>query len=388
MERAVTSASNIFRRYLCPGSERLEAGLPEEDSEEAKEGTLLHKHDADPALERKKLKPNQRDLLEISEKLRHEVLNRTIEQFGLEDGGEEDFGHEREMWLHRGIKSLFPGHCDDWWYWAKEKLLIVLDKKFGFKEVTPANSNLQLRTYAVMGAELHEVENCVVAITQPRLPFEQRLTMAVYNRSEIAAARAQLYRIWDEAEKPEAPLVAGEEQCNYCKARLFCPARAAKAEKGLAPVLPIDPSLSVANREAVVIERLSACNNEQLERMHEAVRLSKMVDDPLHELMRSRIAAGEMPGWKLGKETEMREVTDVAAAQTIMAEVLAPNRFLESCKVSLTKLEEGYRDQYGATWKEAKDKVNDLLGPVIERHAKKPSVLKDGKTLTAGTAAK
>ena len=46
MNRANTSASNIARRELCPGSAAAEEGLPEEDSEDAEEGTLLHKIDA------------------------------------------------------------------------------------------------------------------------------------------------------------------------------------------------------------------------------------------------------------------------------------------------------------------------------------------------------
>jgi hypothetical protein len=46
MSRALTSASNLFRRQLCPGSARMEEGLPDEDSEMSREGTLLHDYAA------------------------------------------------------------------------------------------------------------------------------------------------------------------------------------------------------------------------------------------------------------------------------------------------------------------------------------------------------
>jgi hypothetical protein len=82
MQRAVTSASNIHRRSLCPGSERMEAGLPDEDSEQSVEGRLLHRYAADPTADRKKLKPNQRDLLEINDRLIREVYEIVNAKFG------------------------------------------------------------------------------------------------------------------------------------------------------------------------------------------------------------------------------------------------------------------------------------------------------------------
>jgi hypothetical protein len=380
--RPVTSASNIFRRALCPGSERLETGLPEEDSAEAKEGTMLHAFDAagknHPHLDWSTLKPHQRDLLEISDKLRNEVLNRVIEQFGLLDGGEDDFGHERELFLHRGIKSLFPGHCDDWWYWGGEKkTLVILDKKFGYKEVTEAAANLQLRAYAVMGAELHDVENCVVAITQPRLPFDRRLTMAVYNREEIAAAREQLYQIWDACKAPDAPLHATEEGCRYCRARAICPELSKTIQENFA-IVPAVTGLTKTAREAVIEERIKQASDVDLQKMFEAVHLAGFVKEPLFEEMRARIRDGQMPGYELGKESEVREVTDTARAVAAILYLGIPqDRAMAACKLAVGKVEEAYRDTHdGCTWKDAKDAVNTALDDVIERKPKKPSIEK------------
>lgn len=77
--RATTSASNLFRRALCPGSATLEAGLPEEDSEQSREGQLLHDYSAHPEYERKMLKPAQRDLLQIADDLTKTVIE-TVER--------------------------------------------------------------------------------------------------------------------------------------------------------------------------------------------------------------------------------------------------------------------------------------------------------------------
>jgi hypothetical protein len=51
MIRMTTSASNLLRRKLCPGSANAERDIPEQpESEDATEGTLLHAMMADPSM--------------------------------------------------------------------------------------------------------------------------------------------------------------------------------------------------------------------------------------------------------------------------------------------------------------------------------------------------
>src|SRR5215471_7073109 len=97
--RAATSASNLFRRALCPGSERLEEGLPDEDSPESREGTLLHEYDANPQLDRSVLTPDQRDLLRISEALDNFVFARCVHEYGLDGTQDAHFVDYREVEL-------------------------------------------------------------------------------------------------------------------------------------------------------------------------------------------------------------------------------------------------------------------------------------------------
>jgi hypothetical protein len=220
--RPTTSASNIFRRKLCPGSEKLEAGLPEEETELSVGNTRLHQYYANPKLDRSFLNTQSQDLLRIADDLDSYVFSRVRDQFQLSEGFEEGF--ERELIALKGEDGETPGHCDRYRYWPEDRFLLILDVKFGFKVVTPANANLQLRTYAMGAFEQFDVEDCVVAITQPRLPYGQRVTLAAYDRNEMALAREELGRIRAASRREDAPLIAGEEQCRYCKARVFCPA--------------------------------------------------------------------------------------------------------------------------------------------------------------------
>lgn len=372
-DRPVTSASNIARRALCPGSERLETGLPEEDTEQSIEGVLLHKHSADPTLDRKKLKPNQRDLLEINGRIVREVFERVSNQFGLEAVADAK-GFEQEFWIHRGIKSLFPGHVD--LYELTGKLLVVLDYKFGYKVVTSASANLQLRSYAVMGAELHDCDHVVVAITQPRLPVEDRITMAVYSRADIESSREQLYQIWDACKKPDAPLVAGEEQCRYCKSKLICPAFRASVTEPLS--LVPTPNGTKEAKLAEAEQTLAACSDVDLGRILEAIQFSEFLKDIARDVARERIRAGTMEGYRLGKESEVREITDAAAALDLLSGEIGMRDIIlgRACKMSIGTVEEIIRETKGGTWKDARQKVDDLLADVIERKTKKPSIEK------------
>ena len=202
----------------------MEAGLPEEDSVQSIEGRLLHEFDANPSLDRSTLKPQQQDLLRISAELDDFVFARVAEQFGISADEVFEEGREKELMALSGTKAETPGHCDRYRYWPGRKLLLIRDAKFGFKIVTPAAANFQLRTYGIGGAEEWDVEDVVVAITQPRLSYSERVTMAAYTREDIEASKKELSAIRFASAKPDAPLVAGEEQCRYCRARLLCPA--------------------------------------------------------------------------------------------------------------------------------------------------------------------
>lgn len=377
--RPVTSASNIFRRFLCPGSERLEAGLPDEDSELSLDGTLLHKYAADLTLDRAKLKPAQRDLLEINDRLIREVFERVTNQFGL-DAVADANGREQEFWLHRGIKSLFPGHVD--LYELTRKLLVILDYKFGYKIVTTASANLQLRSYAVMGAEKFDVDHCVVAITQPRLSVDDRLTMAVYSRADIEASRQQLYQIWDASKAPDAPLHVTEEGCRYCKAalNLTCPAYLAEIEKGTSIIPMPSASLSKPRREDEVEQKLRQCSDEQLSRFLDAGALVNFALDKAKDIARERIRAGAMAGYRLGKEKNVREITDVSAAmELLVGEGLPREKIMSACSMSIGDdggVSEVYRTIKGGTWKETREKIDTLLAGVIERQTRKAPIEK------------
>lgn len=331
---------------------------------------MLHAYDACLDYKRESLTPYQRDLLEIASSLDEAIFARAAEQFHLPHDAAFDEGRETELWIHNGIRSVLSGHCDRWRYYPQCRLLIIVDKKFGYKVVTAAASNKQLRAYAVAGAEKWTADNVIVAITQPRLSYDERLTLGHYTADDIKAARADIFSILEKIKAPDAPLVAGEEQCRYCKAKLLCPAYKDKFT-GIQKLVP--------SREPAVVERsLAECSDDQLDYVLQAIQFADFVKEQARDEARKRVAAGTLTTWKVGKETEMREVSDAEQALALLTVggTFTRSEVLSAAKLSIGKFEEKLREKRGDkyTWKEAKDEIGALLAPVITKTTKKASL--------------
>lgn len=356
MLRPTTSASNVHRRALCPGSEALEHGLADEDSAQSKEGTLLHYYDANSSLERAVLSPNQQDLLRNAAQADEFIFERVAKQYGLtaDEPFEEvrDNQEKSELVALRGTEYETPGHTDRLRYYPHIKLLLIRDAKFGYKEVTPAAANYQLRTYAIGGAEQWDVDNVVVAITQPRLSFYQRVTMASYSRDDIELSRAELIGIRAESRKPGAALVAGEEQCRYCKAKTKCP-------QFTKQLVPLDGGKGIVNT-------LDALTPAQRDGLITAIKFANYIADSVLDHERKVIEYGGESLYMLGKAQDTREVTDTRKAVALLSlrGDLTREEALDCCSMHFGAIEEKVRKKNGGTWKDTKERVNATLDSV------------------------
>lgn len=369
--RPTTSASNLFRRALCPGSQRMEEGLPEEDSEDSREGQLLHDYAAHPEYKREVLKPEQRDLLELNESLIQNILERLKPSVG-----EPKINPFRELPLANGLITGTPDLVFE--FTDTDYTVAVNDTKFGFKIVERADLNLQLRAYAVLVYDARTPTRRVfVSITQPRLAYSQRITIAEYFEEDIEASRVEIQKILERAGHDRAKLVAGEEQCRYCRAKLICPAFR-KAFKHLVPLRNGSHNLSKAAREAYLAKRLSECSDKDLEKVLVACAFATVIKSQAHSEARRRIKAGGFTNYVLGNEYTVREIADPQKAISLLtlAGLSTRDQLLQICSLPLGKLEELYRKATKSTWKDAKDKINKVLKSVIETQEREPKIIR------------
>lgn len=373
-------ASNLLRLQRCPGSHRLEAQAPpEEDSPQSREGSLLHGYSQNPKLDWGFLKPNQRDLLRIATECRQHIFEKACHYLQIPINLDDwESGNEMLLW-----EDGIPGHCD-WWYLNRQQsALIIVDEKYGYKVVSPASSNLQLRAYAV-GAHRKwtEISDIFVAISQPRLPYSERVTMSIYKGEDFEPAEEELLEVVFEAEKPDAPLNPGEEQCRYCTAKLICPAY----QKVLARV-DFQPAGfangSLTKRQADAQELLTACTDEQLEAILQAISFSDFIKDQARDEARLRKTSdhSRLPNYSLGKSSDVKKISDAGRAASLLAlrGALTREDAFDCAELYLGRLEEKIREKTNCTWKEAKDLLEQTLAPVLERTNKKAPLTRNNK---------
>jgi hypothetical protein len=356
----------------------MEANCPDDNSsDDAKMGQLLHGYYANPKLDRLVLKPAHRDLLKIADDIDTFIFQRVAEQFQIADNEPFEEGREdRELVALAGTEVATPGHCDRWRLYPEKKILVIIDLKTGFKEVTPAAANYQLRTYCIGGAEEWDAEQIVVAISQPRLSFDRRVTMAAYSRQDVFDASAELTSIRAASARKDAPLVAGDEQCRWCRAKLVCPAYQAAINDGMA-LVQIEPG-TPTKREADAREIVANCSDEQLDRLLVAIQFAGYVADPAKDEARKRKTENpdRLPEWKLGKDSAIREIADTKRAVSLLSlrGELSKDQIFDCASLAIGKLEELYRQKTGCTWKEARDVIEKTIGAVIELKPKRGSL--------------
>jgi hypothetical protein len=280
---------------------------------------------------------------------------------------------ERTYETHEGI----PGTPDLVIIWEREKVGLVRDSKYGYAAVEKAELNLQLRVYALCVWDNFDLREIYVAITQPKNPRSEWITLAKYTEGDIELAREHVNEIMAASAQENAPLHAGE-WCRFCRAKLVCPEFRKLAQSGLVVFdgeLP--PELSKAAALARIEKRLAECSDEQLGAMHRSAALIQMIREPMNDEIRRRIEAGKMDGYSLGKEIEVRMIANVKRAISLLtlSKIATKDQLLEIAELSIGPIEEQYRKDTGCTWKEARDRVNKVLQAAMELEKRKPRII-------------
>lgn len=270
--------------------------------------------------------------------------------------------------LHRNGKPILVGHPDCVRVYERQSIVAVCERKFGYKEVQPADANLQLRAYLVLVASVHPASDYFGCLVQPRI--SSRAHIVHYTTADIVKARREIEQIYDSCYAPDAPRRPSGEACQYCNARTICPEH-----------------ISWVNAVQTV-GRLPVSNwtDEQME-IFESRRSAaiKFIDDVHEQIKMIKAAQPErLPGWKLKPGASVRHVSDLVACWTVLQEHLTAREFSDQCEVSIGGIEDAIwqkrRDNPALgklSQKAAKALVNQILASVLEVKRNKPSLVKD-----------
>jgi hypothetical protein len=251
MAHAKLSPSGAHRWMACPGSVGLEAAFPDQSSSYAAEGTLAHTL-ASEHLDGSGLHPSQR-IGEVHEvdgftftvdaAMADYVDNycRLVREYA--DGGLL-LVEQRVPIEHVTGETGATGTSDAIVVHTAKRMLYVVDLKFGMGVRVDAADNPQLMMYALGAMEqcdqLGEFDQVCMVIHQPRLNHVSEHWIYVgdlWAFKRRAAEAAELTR------QPDAPLVPGEKQCRFCKAKATCPALRAEVTEVVSGSATLDEFL-------------------------------------------------------------------------------------------------------------------------------------------------
>jgi hypothetical protein len=293
------------------------------------------------------------EILSDHEREEWETVQRKRDEFIEGWAGEEPFSSTKEerLWLRRGIRPLLSGKPDE--ILRQGPRALVLDLKFGGYRVADPCDNVQLSIYALLASrEDDSIEEVTVQILSPHFDFE-RFT---YSRSDLDRLHQSVLVVLGSLSDPGAP--APGAHCQFCPARLICPAARSEAESAtLAKVieLPLGEGaaklLSQIKRAKSLFAEIEAFYRRLLER------------EP-----------GAVPGWLLEPGAVRRSIEDPIKAFEQLVELFSVQEFLSCCSVSVPELERSLARKKGVPATQTKELFKRVLGNLLVEKRNAPSL--------------
>jgi hypothetical protein len=290
MSHSKLSPSSRHRWSKCPGSVREEAKYPDNSGLAALDGTRSHAvlehcllEDVDP------LSMVGEGFLcgDDSFTVDAERANRVAVACNYAKG--RNYSSEKRVNPSRFVgRDDLTGTCDIVIVDGAE--LEIVDYKDGFTPVS-AVDNAQMEIYALGELAEHEdgrFDTVKMTIIQPKaFPQINSHTITV---AELLAKVPDIKAQADATDDPDAPLIPGESQCKWCKAKGNCPALVNHSLE-LVNVSLLDPA--AINDPAVM-------SDEQLAKVLKAAPLVRTMLASAEEEVLKRLQAGNsVPGFKL-----------------------------------------------------------------------------------------
>lgn len=379
--KGLPSASAFGRLALCPGSFMMEKSCPNESSEAASEGTLLHAYmeqllTGEP-WEGTTLTAEQQELCERALRLLDGVKEKIMENypdasFSLVSTEERRFLSD---WIEGGEYSgqwdaLFEVNCTDF------SFMLVLDWKFGRVEVDPAEANRQLEALVPLVAQkscddLVSHNGIYAAIIQPRVAGPA--SVAFYDAEAIDQAEQRSLAVAKAAMDPDAPRYCSEDACRYCRAKAVCHEASAMVEQA---------SLIATDRD-----KWELFSPDEKIQAYRLAKTAKKWAAAAEYRFEQDVAAGLIPGFEMGAGKTSFTVTDPSGAfSALNAEFptdVTAQAFTNCCKVGITELDKLVHDARKtadpkATTKSSRDWLRQELAPYGEEKTTKGSVKEIG----------
>lgn len=319
----VFSPSTLERREACPASYKLEEGLPSFDTENAKEGTLKHAAIAELITAYVDGKPLP-DIDDVDVKSAFDKFLEILRE--IPDNDLQIFTERKLSYKFCGLE-VYNGTADV--VIVTPEKVIVIDWKFGHREVTEAANNPQGAAYTL--AAMQEFDRKVADVHFYNPVIHQHSN---YTFEGMEGIRDYVMGVIAECKRDSAPAVAGEKQCRYCKAAYYgtCPAYAEFAAK-----------VMVISQKLDALPTLSEVPDSFLCDLAGKFKVvAKFADRVTEEIKARCVEKGACGKYILKTTSGGKEIPDINAAFNALSSVFKAEEFLTYCKVSEPALRKAY----------------------------------------------
>ena len=366
------SISQFEAMALCPARWQLGQQVPEPpESADAQYGNQVHA-----AMETGETD----DLTEEQRKTAHEMA--VQEQLLVREifGGIAPKQHrEKRFWykrnpgaaLSRLQEKLFSGKLDySAFDYSHERVSLYIDYKAMWGDVTPPAHNLQLRGGAVLMKQNFRSHRAFVAICQPA---KHKIAVAAeYGPEELEQAEQEIVAIVERSLNGTDYLaIPGPEQCRYCRAKLICKVAYRESVDNLATTHDL-----VENAPNTLLELIQAMPDASLDLMGARWEVAQILGKAIETEIRRRKEADpdSMQNYQFVPSGYTSEIANPMKTWPRFKHLLTAQDFAAACKVSKGELEKMVHVTTGQSMADAKRTVAKLLGDLLVKKPKKPSL--------------
>jgi len=197
-----------------------------------------------------------------------------------------------------------------------DDVLEIIDYKDGMHPISAVNNHqMEQYAYGVLSEWATASRTIRMTIIQPKLALRGLPVISSHDvdKEEFLARKNIIIAQAAATDDPNAPLIPGEEQCRYCRAKGSCTALLNKSLVAL-DVSPLDIAQQSASKDP------STMDNDQLAKLLEAAPLIRSMLDSAQDEVLKRLESGQrVDGFKLvnGRDSRQWALSDEEMADRL-----------------------------------------------------------------------
>lgn len=352
--KGLPSASEYPRMHACPGYLNLKHRLPKRQKggsgPYAESGKRIHAALSGDAKAKAEFVDDEEQVFDWCNEQWTGLVKKHLEEKGI--------GYSTQMEQRLFLGNAFSGQFDRTAFSFDQSIALTADFKTGRLPVPGAETNLQMRAYAVLLAVNNpKLQYIFVAVIQPWVSKEP--VVAVYDAVAIRTSMMELEAVLKTSSNPDARRIPGYH-CKYCPCRADC----SEARQIVERIARVDPK--------------SILVNEQVAAFLNIVGIAESVIEAVKKEAEFRLSENqEIPGWELAPGRTIATITKPEIVFSRVSDMgVKQEDFMSTVKIVKTTLKATVKAITSLKGRPLDEKLDEILEGCVEERITKPYLKK------------